>query len=153
MLLQLTDLPLSFCQLPHLKWLDLKGNPLNPTLKKVVGDCLNQKECESAARKVIGHLKRLQAQVEMEREEKMRQERGKAICVSFCFNHYPFMQHWSEGKESIIQSLWLMSYLDLPTFFIQHVSLYPKLRHSLVVWRYINSKNSNSLHSPLEILD
>ncbi|KAK4302598.1 hypothetical protein Pmani_025321 [Petrolisthes manimaculis] len=79
---QLTDLPLTFCQLPSLKWLDLKGNPLNETLKKVAGDCLNRKECEAAARNVIAHLKNLQAQIEMEKEEKMKQEREKEAALT-----------------------------------------------------------------------
>ncbi|KAG0728463.1 Leucine-rich repeat-containing protein 59 [Chionoecetes opilio] len=75
---QLTDLPLSFCQLPSLKWLDLKGNPLNPALRKIAGDCLNQKECEAAARNVIAYLKKLQLQMETEQEEKLQKEKQKA---------------------------------------------------------------------------
>lgn len=74
---QLTDLPLSFCQLPSLKWLDLKGNPLNNSLRKVVGDCLNQRECEAAARNLVAHLKKQQAQMESDRQEKMRKEKEK----------------------------------------------------------------------------
>ncbi|KAG7155044.1 leucine-rich repeat-containing protein 59-like [Homarus americanus] len=74
---QLTDLPLSFCQLRSLKWLDLKGNPLNPSLRKIAGDCLNQKECEAAARNIIAHLKKLQNQMENEKQEKLKKEKEK----------------------------------------------------------------------------
>lgn len=73
---QLEDLPLTFCQLPSLKWLDLKGNPLNPSLRKVAGDCLNQRECETAARNVIAYLQKLQIQMETEKQEKLRKEKG-----------------------------------------------------------------------------
>ncbi|KAK8736201.1 hypothetical protein OTU49_004866 [Cherax quadricarinatus] len=79
---QLTDLPLSFCQLRSLKWLDLKGNPLNPSLRKIAGDCLNQKECEAAARNIIAHLKKLQTQMETEKQEKLKKEKEKAEALA-----------------------------------------------------------------------
>lgn len=36
----------------NLKWLDLKDNPLDPTLAKVAGDCLDEKQCKQAAVRV-----------------------------------------------------------------------------------------------------
>ncbi|XP_071552905.1 uncharacterized protein [Panulirus ornatus] len=74
---QLANLPVSFCQLRSLKWLDLKGNPLNAKLRKIAGDCLNQRECEAAARNIVGHLKKLQTQMENEKQEKLRKEKEK----------------------------------------------------------------------------
>ncbi|KAK7063103.1 Leucine rich repeat containing 59 [Halocaridina rubra] len=74
---QLTDLPISLCQLRNLRWLDLKGNPLKPGLQKAAGDCLNQKECEIAARKVIAYLKRFHIQMENEKQERLKKEKEK----------------------------------------------------------------------------
>ena len=45
-------LPVSFARLTNLKWLDLKENPLEPYLKKVVGDCLDDKQCKTCAKRV-----------------------------------------------------------------------------------------------------
>ncbi|XP_068241751.1 leucine-rich repeat-containing protein 59-like [Palaemon carinicauda] len=74
---QLTDLPVSLCQLRNLRWLDLKGNPLNSGLKKAAGDCLNQKECELAARRVLAYLKRFHIQMENEKLERLKKEKEK----------------------------------------------------------------------------
>lgn len=74
---QLTELPVSLCNLRNLRWLDLKGNPLNPGLKKAAGDCLNQKECELAARRVLAYLKRFHIQMENEKQERMKKEKEK----------------------------------------------------------------------------
>ena len=46
---KLTGLPVSMYQLTKLKWLDLKDNPLEPGLKKVAGDCLDEKQCKKCA--------------------------------------------------------------------------------------------------------
>ena len=45
-------LPLNLGQLNNLKWLDVKDNPLEGELKDVAGDCLDEKECNAAARQV-----------------------------------------------------------------------------------------------------
>ncbi|XP_066963952.1 leucine-rich repeat-containing protein 59-like [Macrobrachium rosenbergii] len=74
---QLTDLPVGLCQLRNLRWLDLKGNPLNSGLKKAAGDCLNQKECELAARRVVAYLKRFHIQMENEKLERVKKEKEK----------------------------------------------------------------------------
>lgn len=50
---ELQRLPVSFCQLKELRWLDLKNNPLVPTLAEAAGDCLDQKGCQDAAKKVV----------------------------------------------------------------------------------------------------
>ena len=49
---KLTDLPVSFGDLRALRWLDVKENPLQPDLKKIVGDCLDDKQCKACAQKV-----------------------------------------------------------------------------------------------------
>lgn len=46
---KLSVLPVSVYQLNKLKWLDLKDNPLVPELKKVAGDCLDEKQCRKCA--------------------------------------------------------------------------------------------------------
>ena len=46
---KLTFLPVSLYQLTKLKWLDLKDNQLVPELKKVAGDCLDEKQCKKCA--------------------------------------------------------------------------------------------------------
>ena len=63
-------LPVSFCQLKELKWLDLKNNPLVPTLAEAAGDCLDQKGCQEAAKKVV----KLMTVVHMELQKKRNKE-------------------------------------------------------------------------------
>lgn len=48
----LTRLPLSFAELENLKWLDLKNNPLVVPPQKMVGDCLDDKQCKLCAQRV-----------------------------------------------------------------------------------------------------
>jgi len=38
--------------LQSLKWLDLKDNPLELTLAKAAGDCLDEKQCKQCASRV-----------------------------------------------------------------------------------------------------
>ena len=42
-------MPVSCVQLKALKWLDLKGNPIQTLLPDVVGNCLNPEECKQCA--------------------------------------------------------------------------------------------------------
>jgi len=74
---KLQRLPVSFCQLKELRWLDLKNNPLVPTLAEAAGDCLDQKGCQDAAKKVVKLMtvvhtelqkKRNKAQEEIQRQ-------------------------------------------------------------------------------------
>jgi len=74
---QLTDLPLNLCQLKNLRWLDVKSNPLKPQLQKVAGDCLNKKECESAAKNVITYLKQVESGMQKEKQKKLKEERDR----------------------------------------------------------------------------
>ncbi|XP_076042635.1 uncharacterized protein LOC143026325 [Oratosquilla oratoria] len=74
---KLEDLPVSLCQLTNLRWLDVKNNPLNPKLKSVLGDCLNQKECEIAAKNLIVHLKKVESELEREKQKKLKEERDR----------------------------------------------------------------------------
>ncbi|KAI5611475.1 leucine-rich repeat-containing protein 59, partial [Silurus asotus] len=99
---KLTMLPLSFCQLrvssrarriqidlyrkelvisaiclclQCLKWLDLKDNPLEPTLAKAAGDCLNEKQCRQCAGRVLLHMKLLQEEADNVRERRLLKEK------------------------------------------------------------------------------
>lgn len=47
------ELPLSFGELISLKWLDLKGNPMELELSQAAGDCLDEKGCKAAALNVV----------------------------------------------------------------------------------------------------
>lgn len=49
----LQELPLSFGELVSLRWLDLKGNPLELELGKAAGDCQDEKGCKQAAQNVV----------------------------------------------------------------------------------------------------
>ena len=50
---QLEHLPISFANLQNLKWLDLKdNNNLDKDLKRVAGDCLDDKQCRQCAKRV-----------------------------------------------------------------------------------------------------
>lgn len=74
---QLTDLPLGLSQLKTLRWLDVKSNPLKPQLQKVAGDCLNKKECESAAKNVITYLKQIEGNLQKEKQKRLKEERER----------------------------------------------------------------------------
>jgi len=68
-------LPLSFGQLKNLRWLDLKDNPLDSTLRKVVGDCLDAKQCKEAATKVVQYMQKQNADRERERQKDLKKQR------------------------------------------------------------------------------
>lgn len=78
----LVSLPLSFCELKLLKWLDLKDNPVQTDLYDIVGDCLEPKDCESCAKKILNFMrvmkseddKRKAKEAEMERKRKLKEE-------------------------------------------------------------------------------
>lgn len=79
---QIQRLPVSFCQLKNLKWLDLKNNPLVPALQQAAGPCITTSDCATCAKKVVGLMKDMQAQLEQERqrmviEERKREERKR----------------------------------------------------------------------------
>ena len=92
---RLEKLPVSFAQLKHLKWLDLKDNPLCPALKQAAGDCITPNDCALCAkkvlqlfsgvfvrnnncRKVVALLQSMESQLQRERQRRMEEEmRGK----------------------------------------------------------------------------
>ncbi|KAL5012278.1 hypothetical protein ScPMuIL_010829 [Solemya velum] len=72
---QLNLLPVSVCQLKKLKWLDLKDNPLEPELKKVAGDCLDEPQCRKCAQQVVSHMKVISSDMERIRQRKLKEKR------------------------------------------------------------------------------
>ncbi|GBN68158.1 Leucine-rich repeat-containing protein 59 [Araneus ventricosus] len=74
---QITNLPVSFSRLKNLKWLDLKNNPLEPKLKNIAGDCLNEKECQECAKKVVAYMQSIESELERERQKKLKAAREK----------------------------------------------------------------------------
>ncbi|XP_072312740.1 leucine-rich repeat-containing protein 59 isoform X1 [Eucyclogobius newberryi] len=74
---RLSDLPVSFAQLRSLKWLDLKDNPLELSLSKAAGDCLDERQCRQCAAKVLEHMRGLQEEEEKIRQKKL--QRGKEL--------------------------------------------------------------------------
>ncbi|KAF8791415.1 leucine-rich repeat-containing protein 59-like isoform X2 [Argiope bruennichi] len=74
---EITNLPVSFSRLKNLKWLDLKNNPLDPKLKNVAGDCLNEKECQACARKVVAYMQSIESELEREKQKKLKATREK----------------------------------------------------------------------------
>lgn len=72
---KLTVLPFSFSQLRSLKWLDLKDNPLEASLAKAAGDCLDEKQCKQCASKVLQHMRALQDEVDRAREKRLLKEK------------------------------------------------------------------------------
>lgn len=71
---KLKMLPISFSQLKALKWLDLKDNPLSPQLKAVAGDCLDAKQCQACAKKVVQLMENVQNELQMEKEKQLKRE-------------------------------------------------------------------------------
>jgi len=74
---QISRLPVSFCQLKNLKWLDLKGNPLVPALQQAAGPCITANDCSSCAKQVVGLMRDMQAQMELERQRIALEERKR----------------------------------------------------------------------------
>ncbi|XP_043940928.1 leucine-rich repeat-containing protein 59 [Protopterus annectens] len=72
---KLVMLPVSFADLKNLKWLDLKDNPLDPYLAKVAGDCLDGKQCQLCATKVLKHMATIQFEQERETQRCLEAER------------------------------------------------------------------------------
>ncbi len=72
---KLEHLPLSFGNLTKLRYLDLKGNPLDPVLHKVVGPCLSSKDCSDAAKKVIPFMQNLEREVKAEQQKRQEEEK------------------------------------------------------------------------------
>ncbi|CAN7948007.1 unnamed protein product, partial [Ixodes hexagonus] len=71
----LTTLPLSICRMKSLRWLDLKDNPLEPRLKVVAGDCLDEKQCQQCAKKVVEYLQAQASEVEREKQKQLKTQR------------------------------------------------------------------------------
>lgn len=74
---ELVMLPVSFCRLKNLRWLDLKNNPLDPKLKAVAGDCLDEKQCQICAKKVVSFMQTIDSNLEREKQKKLKEEREK----------------------------------------------------------------------------
>ncbi|XP_013785278.2 leucine-rich repeat-containing protein 59-like [Limulus polyphemus] len=74
---KLTMLPLTFCRLKNLKWLDLKNNPLEPKLKVVAGDCLDEKQCQQCAKKVVAFMQSIESDLEREKQKRLKEERER----------------------------------------------------------------------------
>lgn len=66
---QISRLPLSLSELKNLRWLDLKENPLTPSVSSIAGPCSNAEECKNCARNVVEYLNNVKRSVE---EEKLR---------------------------------------------------------------------------------
>ena len=73
---QLTHLPLSFHRLTSLRWLDLKNNQLSSQLAAAAGECLNPKECEQCARRVVQFMGRVKEHYDQERIRRQQHEKG-----------------------------------------------------------------------------
>ncbi|KAG8198628.1 hypothetical protein JTE90_026525 [Oedothorax gibbosus] len=73
----IVNLPISFCRLKNLRWLDLKNNPLEPKLKNVAGDCLDEKECQSCAKKVVVYMQSIESDMERAKQKKLKAAREK----------------------------------------------------------------------------
>lgn len=73
----LISLPLSFGDLKYLKWLDLKDNPLQKDLPEIVGNCLDQKDCEACAKKMLSFMLDLKNQEERRKALEVEKERKK----------------------------------------------------------------------------
>ncbi len=71
-------LPFSFSELKSLQWLDLKNNPLNPQLKQVAGDCLDEAQCKKCAVNVVRYMK-LQAAEEDRRVQEIQRVKREEL--------------------------------------------------------------------------
>ncbi|XP_046334725.2 leucine-rich repeat-containing protein 59-like [Haliotis rufescens] len=74
---QLTILPLGFFNLQKLKWLDLKDNPLDPGLKQVAGDCLDETQCRKCAKNVLVYMKQANSEAERRKQKLLKEARER----------------------------------------------------------------------------
>lgn len=74
--MQLQRVPVSFHELKELRWLDLKNNPLVPTLAEAAGECLDAKGCYEAARKVVKLMGMVHAELERKMLKEQAEEKG-----------------------------------------------------------------------------
>jgi len=74
---ELKTLPLSFCRLKNLRWLDLKDNPLDAKLKTIAGDCLDEKQCQLCAKKVVSYMQSVESNIEREKQRHLKEKREK----------------------------------------------------------------------------
>ncbi|XP_038055156.1 leucine-rich repeat-containing protein 59-like isoform X2 [Patiria miniata] len=76
---QLEHLPISFANLRNLRWLDLKDNDnLDKDLKRVAGDCLDDKQCRECAKRVVAYMSAIQTELETQKLKKLEKEKKKA---------------------------------------------------------------------------
>jgi len=61
--------------------LDLKENPLEPELKKVVGDCNSEVECRKCATNVKNYIKVQAAEEERRQQLKLEQQKSKTVNI------------------------------------------------------------------------
>ena len=78
-------MPVSFYQLKELRWLDLKNNPLVPTLAEAAGNCLDAKECHEAAKKVVKLMAMVHSELEKKRIQDLEEEKGNIYLENFTF--------------------------------------------------------------------
>ena len=71
---QLEYLPVTFGHLSKLKYLDLKANPLNPALQKIIGPCITGKDCQNAAKNVVPYHIDLEKKMLYEKRKKAERE-------------------------------------------------------------------------------
>jgi len=75
--LQISRLPLSLSGLKHLKWLDLKENPLTEAVARVAGPCSNMQECQTCAYNIVGYLSTVKTLIEKEKLRRLNNITGK----------------------------------------------------------------------------
>lgn len=74
---ELKNIPVSFCKLKNLRWLDLKDNPLEAKFKAVAGDCLDEKQCQQCAKKIVLYMQNIESSMEREKQKKLKELREK----------------------------------------------------------------------------
>lgn len=78
---ELTTLPTSFSELRSLQWLDLKDNPLNPELRKVVGECGDENQCKKCAVNVLRYMQQVSADEERKRQIALKKKKGAFFLI------------------------------------------------------------------------
>ena len=78
-------LPVSFYQLKELRWLDLKNNPLVATLQEAAGDCLDDKGCQDAAKKVVKLMTVVNTELEKKRLKDQEELKGNKLKFLYLF--------------------------------------------------------------------